>query len=260
MPVITISAVNTGTDTMTATAHGLVTGERFRVHNVGGALPTGLAAVTDYFAIRTDNDNLKAASSSANAFLGTAIDITGAGSGTNTVEYGLPYCIPTALAAPGTQIKSANDNGAWNSLVALYDLLTAQAQSIWASVTLAVALVMNAAFTVAQAWFQTGVISPTTITGANHNYAPTGFATATILRITGTANGDSITGIAGGAAGRRIVIFNVGGTTFDLVSESASSTAANRMLFSTTPLTIGLAGGIELWYDTTSSRWRSVRP
>jgi hypothetical protein len=137
MPAISISAVNAGTDTLTAVAHGLLTGDRARVRNVGGALPTGTAAVTDYFAIRVDADNLKLATSSAAALAGTpVVDITGAGSGTNTVEYGLPYCIPTAVAAVGTQIKSANDNGVWNALVALYALVTGQTQTVVANVSL----------------------------------------------------------------------------------------------------------------------------
>lgn len=134
MPAIAISAVNTGTDTLTVTAHGLLTGDRFRVRNVGGALPTGLFPVTDYFAVRLTADTIKVATSSANALAGTpvVVDISGAGSGTTTVEYGLPFCIPTAVAAPGSQIKSADDNGTWAALVALYSLLTGQAQSIFA--------------------------------------------------------------------------------------------------------------------------------
>lgn len=137
MPAFTISAVNTGTDTLTAVAHGLLTGDRFRVRNVGGALPTGLTGATDVFAVRVDADNLKVATSNANALAGTpVIDITGAGSGTNTVEYGLPYCVPR-IAAVGTQIFHDDDNAAWNALVALYDLLTSQAQSVWSGVTLA---------------------------------------------------------------------------------------------------------------------------
>lgn len=144
MPAIVITAVNTGTETITAVAHGLLTGDRFRVRNVGGALPTGLSPTVDYFAVRVDNDNLKAATSSANALAGTpVVDLTGAGSGTSTVEYGLPFCIPTALAAAGTQIKSANDNGAWSALVALYDLLTGQAQAFWTAVVLAVGLTLS---------------------------------------------------------------------------------------------------------------------
>lgn len=136
MPSITVSAVSTGSDTLTATGHGLVTGDRFRLRNINGALPAAtpsLAAVTDYFAVRVDNNTLKIATSSANALAGTpvVVDLTGTGSGTTFVEHSLPYCIPTALAAAGTQIKSDNDNGVWNALAALWARLTGQTQTIW---------------------------------------------------------------------------------------------------------------------------------
>ena len=143
MPVITVSAVDTANDKLTATAHGLTTGDRFRLRNVGGALPAAtpaLAQATDYFANRVDADNIKVYDTNAHALAGGAtglFDLTGSGSGTTTVEYGLPYCVPTASAAVGTQIKSANDNGAWAALVALYCLLVGLAQSIWTGITLA---------------------------------------------------------------------------------------------------------------------------
>lgn len=131
MPAVTITAVDTGTETLTAIAHGLTTGDRTRVRNVDGALPTGLSSATDYFAIRVDADNVKLATSNANAIAGTAINLTGAGSGTNTLEYGLPYCIPTIVAAPLGQIRSADDNGTWAALAALYAYFTGGSQSIW---------------------------------------------------------------------------------------------------------------------------------
>jgi hypothetical protein len=133
MPVLTVTNVNTTTEELTATAHGLLTGDRFRLRNVGGALPAAtpsLAPVTDYFAIRSDADKIKVATSSSNALLGTAVNLTGAGTGTHFIEYGLPYCVPR-IAAPGTQIVSADDNAQWNSLVALHGLFTGQAQSLW---------------------------------------------------------------------------------------------------------------------------------
>lgn len=131
MPLITITAVDTGTETLTAVAHGLVTGDRTRVRNVDGALPTGLSPSTDYFAIRVDADNLRLATSNALALAGTAINLTGAGSGTNKLEYGLPYCIPTIVAAPLTQVRSADANGEWAALAALHQFLTGGSQSIW---------------------------------------------------------------------------------------------------------------------------------
>jgi hypothetical protein len=50
-----------------------------------GTLPTGLAAATTYYAIRVDANTIKLATSAANASGGTAISLTGAGSGTSTI-------------------------------------------------------------------------------------------------------------------------------------------------------------------------------
>lgn len=133
-----ITAVDTGTETLTAAGHGLLTGGRCRVRNVGGALPTGLTAATDYFAIRVSASDFRLATNSANALAGTPINLTGAGSGTNTVEYGLPYCIPDAISVDGvSQVKSLDLNGSWNALVALYSLLVGVAQTVWTGITLA---------------------------------------------------------------------------------------------------------------------------
>ena len=62
------------TDKLTKTAHGMVTGDCFIVLVLGGA--TGLATLTQYFAIKVDADNWKAAASQAAAIAGTAVDIT----------------------------------------------------------------------------------------------------------------------------------------------------------------------------------------
>lgn len=144
MPAVAITSVNTTTEEITAVAHGLVTGDRFRLRNVGGALPAAtpsLAGAIDYFAVRTGADTLKISDTNAHALAGTGIvNLTGSGSGTTTVEYGLPYSIPNLIAAPGVQVKSADLNGTWAALVALYDLLTGQAQAIWSAITLAGAL------------------------------------------------------------------------------------------------------------------------
>jgi hypothetical protein len=138
MPAFAVTAVDTSAETLTAVGHGLLTGDRFRLRNIGGALPAAtpaLAPVTDYFAIRVDNDKIKVAVSSSDAFVPTPVNLTGSGSGTTYIEYGLPYCIPR-IAVQGSQIKSADDNAAWNALVAIYDLLTGQTQSVWTGITL----------------------------------------------------------------------------------------------------------------------------
>lgn len=103
----------------------------------------------------------------------------------------------------------------------------------------------------------TGVISPTSLATSQNNYNPAGLPTASILRLTSSAN-VNITGLAGGASGRIIALFNVGTTnTITLVNESASSTAANRFALPNN-VTLSPSDSIILRYDGTSSRWRII--
>jgi len=73
------------TDICTAVAHGYFTGDRVQLTNSGGALPAGLAAATTYYVIKLTADTFKLAASDALATAGTAVDITGTGTGTHSV-------------------------------------------------------------------------------------------------------------------------------------------------------------------------------
>lgn len=99
-----------------------------------------------------------------------------------------------------------------------------------------------------------GDISPSQITSNQNDYSPTGLSTATVLRLTSDAS-RNITGIAGGADGRVLVLFNVGSFDIVLKDASGSSTAANRLAFGA-DLTISASKSVTLQYDSTSSRWR----
>lgn len=101
-----------------------------------------------------------------------------------------------------------------------------------------------------------GDLSPTALSGAVNDYAPTGFSAAFRVRQDGGAADRNITGLAGGASGRVVTIVNIG-TTNNLVLKDASgsSSAANRFLFGA-DVTLGPSQSIALHYDTTSSRWR----
>lgn len=82
---IDFTAAN-ATETMTATAHGLVTGQGpYQLTNSGGGLPAGLSVLTNYWIIRTGADTFQFASSYANALAGTAVTITTDGTGTHTL-------------------------------------------------------------------------------------------------------------------------------------------------------------------------------
>lgn len=264
MPAITVIAVIAGTDTLTATAHGLLTGDRFRLRNVGGALPAAtpaLAAVTDYFAIRVDADNVKVAVSSANANAGTAVDITGAGSGTTTVEYGLPFCIPR-IAAAGSQVFSADDNATWNSLVSMYALLTGQAQSVWSGVALAVPITtdvgtlgkirgicaLEVGLPAATGGTTTNDLLPTA--DWNQSTAPTLLTPV----ITGAGTW-TITGINNATFLSRVIrMYNHNSQSIQLNHNDAGSSAANRFrLPGGANLTVATGGIVTLLYINNSA-------
>lgn len=84
---------DSGTDVATvATIAAPQTGEPVRFTTTG-ALPAELTAGTTYYAIRTGATTCKLASSLVNAEAGTAINLSGAGSGTNTMHSIQGYAI-----------------------------------------------------------------------------------------------------------------------------------------------------------------------
>lgn len=119
----------------------------------------------------------------------------------------------------------------------------------------------------AAALFGTAVISPTALVSGTttSNWAPTGFSTALVVRV---ANNDgldvvTLTGLAGGAAGRIVLLFNIDGTqSLRLLHEGALSTAANRFACgeadNSSYVSVPPETGVLLWYDGTSSRWRVI--
>lgn len=82
-----ITAVSTGSDTLTVVGHGQDTGNMLNFTTTG-SLPSPLSAAVTYNAIVVDDDTLKVATSRANAEAGTAVNLTSSGSGTNTVYAG----------------------------------------------------------------------------------------------------------------------------------------------------------------------------
>lgn len=97
--------------------------------------------------------------------------------------------------------------------------------------------------------------SPAQITADQNNYAPASFTATTLLRL-GSDAARAVTGLAGGAQGRAILISNQGAFTITLSHESVLSTAGNRF---TCPgaVAYSLTTGKTAWvvYDNTSSRW-----
>ncbi len=95
-------------DSATITAHGQVTGVKGQLTTSGG-LPTGLSTSTDYFIIRVDADTVKFAASLALAVAGTAIDLTGYGTGTQTFT-------PTTSTGNVIKAQASLDGTYWTDI------------------------------------------------------------------------------------------------------------------------------------------------
>jgi len=75
------NVVNHVADTITINNHRFLTGSRVTYTNGGGGNITGLATGTVYFVIKVDHNTIKLATNESNANSGTAINITGTGTG-----------------------------------------------------------------------------------------------------------------------------------------------------------------------------------
>jgi hypothetical protein len=285
MPAFTFTAVS-GTDVITTSApHGLTTGDGpAATRNVGGALPGNLAAVTDYWAIVTGASTLKLALSSADALANVPIDLSTNGTGTNYLEIGVPYRRPRTYGV-GSQLKSADLNANFDAWKALHALVTGQSETVWngavslagllsvggasalAALTTSGLITANGGVTVASGPLTaTGIVTPgaNLPTGTTNDYSPTGLASAVILRLASDA-GAILTGIAGGSSGRVITLLNVGVNDLDIANDNGiDSTAANRFILvnqtlgATADVALRKNGAITLWYDATTSRWRTL--
>ena len=80
-----------------------------------------------------------------------------------------------------------------------------------------------------------------------------------ILRVSASAPA-SVSGFANGSQGRNLMIINVGSTTINLLHQSTSSIAANRIITSSGGTTVQLPPNqiAQLWYDSTTERWRVI--
>ena len=93
------TGVNTTSETITITGHGFSNCHRV-VFSSTTTVPGGLTAGTVYFVIRVDVDNIKVATSYANAYAGTAINLTSQGTGTHTITPYEFFAIFCDTAAP----------------------------------------------------------------------------------------------------------------------------------------------------------------
>jgi hypothetical protein len=98
-----------------------------------------------------------------------------------------------------------------------------------------------------------GIISPTQITADQHDYNPSGFSAASIVRVSTDAS-HNLTGLLAGS-GRVVLLSNIGAQDLVLVAESSASAEANRFSIGSN-ITLTANKTLLLHYDTTSTRWR----
>jgi hypothetical protein len=124
----------------------------------------------------------------------------------------------------------------------------------------ALAFLDSVPLTTASAQFAlTGSISPGALAADTNDWAPTGLATASRVRLSANA-AINITGLLATSDGDVKIIENIGSTnSVTLKSESASSSAANRFT-GYSDIVIRAKESCVLIYDGTTARWRLLAP
>lgn len=105
-----------------------------------------------------------------------------------------------------------------------------------------------------------GVLTPASFNTTQNNYNPAGLSNTNVLKVTPADTIQVMTGLAGGEAGRFLVLMNIGLVNLTLKHESSSSIAANRFNFSNSSdkSLVDRGGAVMLWYDTAINRWRDI--
>ncbi len=101
-----------------------------------------------------------------------------------------------------------------------------------------------------------GVIAPSQITANQNDYAPAGFAGASVVQLS-TDAARTLSGLAGGDEGRVVCLLNVGSQTLTLLDDNAASSAANRFALGGNLVVAGKQA-VLLRYDGTAARWQAL--
>lgn len=166
--------INATTDTFTKTNHGLYTGTVGQF-TTSSALPTGLATTTDYYVIRVDANNVKFATSLANALAGTNLDISTTGTGNQTFT---PTSLSGVLKAQVTNTSVPTSSTTWTDLPGTTVTITGSGATYWSSLfTYANSSVVSPQLDVSAKWLRL-LFTPT----------------SGVLTLTATCEASSLTG------------------------------------------------------------------
>ena len=98
------NTVNHSADTITINSHRFLTGSRVTYTNGGGGNIGGLSTGTVYFTIKIDHNTIKLATTAVRAASGTAINITGTGTG-------LAHTLSVAFDGVNTKFVATHSGG-----------------------------------------------------------------------------------------------------------------------------------------------------
>jgi hypothetical protein len=102
-----------------------------------------------------------------------------------------------------------------------------------------------------------GTLAPAALAADTEDWTPTGIDAANTILVAQTASW-RLGGIAGGWAGRLLLLHNVSAYSSILVSDSAASAAANRFDLPVSRLTIDPGSVLPIHYDGAAQRWRPL--
>lgn len=102
------SSIDTVTDVITVTTHGMITGQPV-VYTCSATVPAGLTSGTTYYIIRLGTSTLSLAATSWDAFQGTAINITSQGTAGNTSTLTSAYLDGTQADSKDTVVQATQN-------------------------------------------------------------------------------------------------------------------------------------------------------
>lgn len=106
-------------------------------------------------------------------------------------------------------------------------------------------------------FYLNGVISPSSLSADQDNYAPSGWDKADIYRVQGDTSNRIITGIGNATQidGKQITLRNIGANTLTLMNQHGGSSAANRFDFGGYDYPLFSKCEVTMHYDGTLARW-----
>ncbi|MBS1904501.1 MAG: hypothetical protein JSS75_12405 [Bacteroidetes bacterium] len=282
---LTISAAATGTGTATGLSVSATGGSKDYAALFTGSV--GIGTTTPTQGLEVKNANLLLSNSTATAsqlqFQGTSTGITafkaGAQGATN-----ITYTLPTSLPVSSGYVLSSTTGGTlswvasggtvtgtgtatrvafWGPGPGVTSQLMDDAALYWDNTNkrlgINVGTTPNTAVDIAKdlATREYSYTTATTSTMNDVNFDGSNNQTS-FIRISNAAAGFTITGIAGGANGKHLQIYNATSQTMTVANQSTSSVAANRVITGTgVSLVIPAGGTANFIYSGTDTRWIS---